>query len=129
MECPCGSGKKLTFCCQPIINGTQIAVSAEELMRSRYTAYTFANVDYLLKSHHLSTRPTKERKEILRWAKSVKWLGLSILNTQHSSSDKDEGFVEFRAMYTLNGQLQQIHENSLFKKVKGIWYYVAEKHY
>ena len=33
--CPCGSGKKYSECCEPVIKGTVKAKTAEELMRAR----------------------------------------------------------------------------------------------
>jgi len=127
--CPCGTGKQKSECCQAYIDGTAIAPTAETLMRSRYTAYVSANVDYLLKSHHKSTRPTKERKEILKWTKSVQWMSLSVINTSMGKADQKEGTVEFRAVYSENSQLQSIHEKSLFRKEKGMWYYVSGVHF
>ncbi len=38
-DCPCGSGQTFDTCCGPIIAGTQKAVTAEAVMRSRYSAY------------------------------------------------------------------------------------------
>jgi len=98
-------------------------------MRSRYTAYTIANIDYLLKSHHKCTRPIKERKAILRWTQSVKWMGLSILNKENGEAEHDKGMIEFRALYIENGVPQHIHEKSLFRKEKGMWYYVSGTHF
>lgn len=97
-------------------------------MRSRYTAFTIANADYLMKSHHISTRPVKEKEEIKNWAQSVKWMGLSIINTIKGQINDKEGMVEFKALYMDKGQLQAIHEKSLFRKEKGMWFYVSGQH-
>ena len=45
-DCPCGSERSLDDCCGPIIAGAA-PPTAEILMRSRYTAYTLGNFDYL----------------------------------------------------------------------------------
>ncbi|MBC7906861.1 MAG: SEC-C domain-containing protein, partial [Rhodospirillaceae bacterium] len=45
-SCPCGSGRGLDACCAPILNGAA-APTPEALMRSRYTAFTQADLDYL----------------------------------------------------------------------------------
>lgn len=124
-NCPCGSGKNFENCCHPIINGKKDAVTAQELMRSRYVAFTQANVDYLMRSHHSSTRPTKERKNIEEWAKSVKWIKLTVLNTQAGEATDKTGFVEFEAVYMENGQLDKIHENSFFQREDNKWVYVS----
>ncbi len=97
--CPCGSGNFYDACCGLIISAKKEAVTCLELMRSRYTAFTMANIDYLMLSHHSSTRPTKQRKSIQKWAESVHWMGLVILSTQAGEVSDDYGFVEFRALY------------------------------
>ncbi|MDP4269341.1 MAG: YchJ family metal-binding protein [Bacteroidota bacterium] len=124
-NCPCGSGRPYTLCCEPIINGKSDAITAQELMRSRYTAFTLANVNYLMRSHHSSTRPNKERKSIEKWAKSVRWIGLNVLNTQAGEATDETGYVEFKALFMENGQLQQLHERSFFQRENGKWVYVS----
>ena len=47
-SCYCGSGILFNQCCQPIIEGTQRATTAEALMRSRYVAYVLKEADYLI---------------------------------------------------------------------------------
>lgn len=123
--CPCGSNKPYNQCCEPIISGHRPAETAEQLMRSRYTAFTQANVDYLLRSHHSRTRPTRERKSIQQWAQSVQWMGLVILNKKGGQADDPTGIVEFRALFMENGQMQEIHERSIFERENGKWVYVS----
>jgi len=128
MKCPC-SGKKYEDCCQPFIDGKADAPTAEALMRSRYTAFVNANINYLMKTHHAKTRPTKDKEDILQWAKSVQWMGLTICATKNGLASNQEGMVEFRALYMEKGQLKEIHEKSLFQKGKGMWFYVSGEHY
>lgn len=127
--CPCGSNKPSTDCCLPIISGKRDAVTALELMRSRYTAFTKADGAYLMKSHHSETRPLKERRSIENWAKSVQWMGLAILGTEAGEARDTTGIVEFRALYLEGGQMQQIHEKSLFKREGGNWVYHSGIHF
>lgn len=129
MKCNCGTDKPYNECCQPFIEGYSNASTAEALMRSRYTAFTLANIDYLLKTHHVSTRPVKDKQDILDWAKSVQWMGLTVLATDKGGKTDQDGLVEFRALYIEKGKLESIHEKSLFRKEKGIWYYVNGQHY
>lgn len=126
--CPCGCGSPYSACCEPIISGRKEAVTAQELMRSRYTAFTQANVDYLMRSHSLKTRPTKERKNIEKWAKSVVWMGLTILSTEAGEANDETGYVEFKALYLENGTPEQIHEKSLFRRENTKWVYVSGVH-
>ena len=127
--CPCGSNKHFDQCCGAIINGKNQATTATELMRSRYTAFTLADVDYLMRSYHSRTRPIRERKQIQAWAKSVKWIGLQILVSEMGNTDDSIGYVEFRAIFSENGKMDQIHEKSLFEREKGNWVYVNGSHY
>ena len=127
-NCPCGSGQLIVNCCEPIISGRKEAITAEALMRSRYTAFAQANVDYLLSSHSVLTRPVKERKIIERWAKSVVWIGLAILKTDSGEANDETGYVEFKALSLENGKPDQIHEKSLFSRENGKWVYVSGIH-
>ena len=127
-NCPCGSGQLIVNCCEPIISGRKEAITAEALMRSRYTAFTQANVNYLLSSHSVLTRPVKERKIIERWAKSVVWIGLAILKTDSGEANDETGYVEFKALFLQNGTPDQIHEKSFFQRENWKWVYVSGIH-
>jgi len=127
--CPCGSGSTFCECCGLLLDDKKNAETAMQLMQSRYTAFTLANVDYLLRSHSAKTRPVKDRKEIERWAKSVVWMGLSILRTENGEANDETGYVEFKATFLENGQPGQIHENSFFHRENGKWVYVSGMHY
>jgi len=110
--CPCGTGKPLSVCCEPVIMGQLIATSAETLMRSRYTAYVIRNEQYLLDSWHKSTRP-----DSIDVDKATQWIRLKILN-----SDFDR--VEFIATYRIQGKAHKLHENSRFVCEDRKWFYV-----
>jgi SEC-C motif-containing protein len=122
--CNCGSEKPFQECCEPIIKGIKNADTAEELMRSRYVAFTQANVDYLMKSHHPATRPNKDRKKIKRWAQSVEWLYLSVMKVIDGGENDEKGTVIFRAFYIQNEEYDNIYEESFFEKKDGKWMYV-----
>ena len=127
--CPCGSNRPYLECCEPVISSKREAATCEELMRSRYTAFTTANGDYLMRSHHSETRRVKEVAHIKKWAASVQWMGLVILNTQNGEVKDETGYVEFRALFMEGGEMQQIHEKSLFKRENGRWVYVSGIHF
>jgi SEC-C motif domain protein len=128
-NCPCGSGFAFSACCEPIIAGENDAVTAEELMRSRYAAFTVANIDYLMRSHAAKTRPVKDRKSIEKWARSVVWMGLTVLGTETGKATDEIGYVEFKALYLEDGKPQQIHEKSMFGRENGKWVYVSGVHF
>lgn len=128
-SCPCGSSLPYQECCELILTGRREADTCHQLMRSRYVAFTMANIDFLMKSHHSSTRPVKERKQIKKWAESVQWMGLTVLNTKDGEASDQTGYVEFRALYLENGIVHQIHENSFFKRENNHWVYVSGIHF
>jgi len=126
--CYCNSQKSYSECCEPFISNIAVAKTAEQLMRSRYTAFVLANINYLMNSHHPSTRPTKERRAILKWTKSVHWMGLHIVSTKAGSELDTEGWVEFKATYMEDNKAGCIHENSYFVKENGKWLYKSGVH-
>ncbi len=127
--CPCGSNLEYKTCCGKFHDNISLVKTAEQLMRSRYTAFTKAMGDYLMLSHHSSTRPLSEKKEIEKWAKSVQWDRLEIISKSKGEASDDVGVVEFKAhFYTLsygNKKLDCIHERSQFEKENGIWMYLS----
>lgn len=90
-------------------------------MRSRYTAYTLQDEQYLLATWHPSTRPASLQLDA---DSSIKWLGLKIIATDKGGDQDNEGRVEFVARYKLNGKAHRLHENSRFSRENQRWYYV-----
>ena len=118
--CPCGNAnKEYTDCCARYLNGREDAATAEALMRSRYTAYTLENEDYLLATWHPSTRPDSLK---LADGPHKKWLGLRV--SRHEQTGKDHSVVEFVARYKVGGRAHRLHEISRFVRESGRWFYV-----
>ncbi|AZQ64916.1 Sec-C motif domain protein [Flammeovirga pectinis] len=126
-ECPCRSGKTYIECCGVAHKDIMKVKTAEQLMRSRYTAFTMANGNYLHKSHYSKTRPTSkaERRDTERWAKAVQWIKLDILNVIDGKEEDATGVVEFKAYYLDKHLPGIIHEKSTFRKENGHWVYDA----
>lgn len=123
INCPCGSGITFQLCCQPFHLKTKTAPTAEALMRSRYSAFVFADADYLYETTHKSKRKNHSKCGYLSSAKNTKWLKLEIV---FSAFD----VVEFKAYY-LNKKFQTevLHEKSNFSLEDGKWYYVDGEYY
>ena len=129
MKCPCNSLENYKDCCEISHLNILSIKTAEALMRSRYSAFALADIDYLQRSHHSSTRPSKtEKKDTLQWTKSVKWLKLEIINTTKGKLNDTEGTVEFKAYFIENNKINTIHENSNFSKEKNHWVYLDGIH-
>lgn len=127
VNCNCGRDVEYEKCCGVVHLDIRKAISAEDLMRSRYTAFTMANGNYLQKSHHTKTQPSKnEAKEIEAWAKSVSWIKLEVLNSTKGSDVDTTGTVEFKAYFFEEGKVSVIHENSFFEKENGVWKYFSK---
>ena len=124
-NCACGRKVNYTNCCKRAHIDIFQAKTAEDLMRSRYTAFTMANGDYLMKSQHSATRHLSEKVEIEKWSKSVKWIKLEVLNSSQGTADSNYGTVEFKAFFMSGGQIDVIHENSTFQKENNHWVYVG----
>ena len=119
MKCPCNPAKNYSDCCKKAHQNILSVATVEDLMRSRYSAFVLANVEYLQKSNHSSTRPSKkEKRELEKWTKSVNWLKLEVLNST-------ENTVEFKAFFMENGAVNVIHENSKFCKENEHWVYLG----
>ncbi len=108
--CPCGSGLDLQQCCLPVIQSDN-SNSAEQLMRSRYTAFVLADDVYLLNTWHSSTRP-----EDFSVGKAA-WLGLQILE---STTDT----VSFEAAFHSGSKGMLLQEKSRFALEGGHWRYI-----
>ena len=115
--CPCKSNTPYQDCCGKYLESHATPQTAEALMRSRYTAYTLADIDYIKKT--MQGKPLLGFKEIdtTQWAKSVLWLGLEVIR---STSDE----VEFIATYMDKGTVKAIHEISQFHCINEAWFYV-----
>ncbi len=123
-RCPCGSGKPLASCCGPFLDGSATPLSAETLMRSRYTAYVLQNIAYLKDTLWPKFQDGFDPEGTARWAAENHWTGLRVLETANGGEDDREGTVLFEAGYLAQGQLRTHRELSRFRKKAGRWYYV-----
>lgn len=119
--CPCGSSHAFQDCCAPLLHGQRLAETAEQLMRSRYTAFVHRDAGYLLATWHPRTRPPSVD---LDTSTAPNWIGLKILHVVAGGRSDSEGEVEFVARYKVNGRASRLHENSRFVRSQGRWYYV-----
>lgn len=117
--CYCGNDCSFEECCNLLLTGKKEASSAEELMRSRYSAYVVANANYLINTTHPKHRYLYSKKSILQWSKENTWLKLEVVLAQ-------EKRVVFKAYYIDNSGNEVIHyEDSNFEVFGDRWYYVT----
>jgi SEC-C motif-containing protein len=117
--CPCGSGASFGRCCLPLHRGERQADTAEQLMRSRYSAYAVGNLDYVWQTWHPRTRP-----EAVTPNDELRWIGLEIVDTVNGQPGDQNGEVEFRARYRHGERRGTLHERSLFAVRARRWFYV-----
>lgn len=122
--CPCGSQISYQHCCGRYIDGKATANSPEALMRSRYSAYTLANIDYIAKTMQGPAAKGFDYQLTKQWAESVEWRGLEVIKASIDLHSPTLGTVEFKASYYYQNQLHIMHELSQFQLIEGHWYYI-----
>jgi len=118
-ECLCHSGLSFEKCCEPFLNKEVLPDTAEQLMRSRYCAYSLRKHDYLLATWHKSTCP-----QIVELDKDIRWTRLTIKQVIEGAATDLDGQVEYIAVFKTNGRAHRLHEHSRFVKENGAWLYV-----
>jgi SEC-C motif-containing protein len=98
----------------------QAAATAEQLMRSRYSAFVVLDAGYLLRTWAAGTRPAS-----LSFDDDLVWTGLDILGSTDGTAFHSEGTVEFRAHFLADGEPGDQYENSRFVREDGRWVYVS----
>ena len=122
-QCPCGSAKAYQDCCGKFIEAAEIPETAEELMRSRYTAYTQANIAYIEKTMSGLAAKGFDAISAKEWAGSVTWTSLDVLKTWNGKNE-NIAYVEFKARFSELDQQKELHEQSEFERKDGCWYYI-----
>ena len=123
--CPCG-GSAYRSCCGPLDSGDQSAETAEQLMRSWYSAFARGEIDYLLATHPEPDVPAQQRLLALeRSCRQTLRLGLTMFALSAGGPRDLEVTVQFEARYR-GGVLK---EESLFQRRDGTedgsWLYVG----
>ena len=124
--CPCGSKLEYSNCCQSFIESKLLPSTPEQLMRSRYTAYSQANINYIQETMRGDALQDFDAVDAKEWAQSIKWLKLEVIRSSMSAEDK--GLVEFIAYYRYQNKKHQLHEISQFELINQRWYYTGQIH-
>ncbi len=121
-KCPCGAGE-YAHCCQPLHLGQLKAQSAEQLMRSRYSAFARHEIDYIVQTTASGQQQALDVAAIADWSKANHWLKLDVVQAQEKL-DRNHAQVEFKAHYHDGKQAQVHHEVSHFVQHAGAWYFL-----
>ena len=125
--CPCKSRNSYSSCCMPFHYGRAKPETAEQLMRSRYSAYFFRLTDYLVETTHPEKREPHLKAELEKTVHEVNWQFLSIVSTSKGTVNDKVGKVEFVADYFYRNEPQKLHECSRFRRHRGNWKYLDGK--
>lgn len=141
LPCPCGiSGKVYGECCAPYHKGKAKPQSPLAVLLSRYSAFCWRKVGYVIESTHPRCRDYQDDK--IAWARdlhsrgmfdSFDFVGLTVLGEEEIV--ENQGYVEFQVQLRANrrtnslieGQVTSIQERSLFMRDEsaGSWSYVS----
>ena len=118
--CPCGSGQPFASCCQPILKRTRLAATAEQLMRSRFTAHALHDFEHLhrtyLSTAHKPYVPEPDDGAPLNWTRLV-------IHSHELGTKPDTAFVDFSAYHRDAAGEHALHEKSEFLRLGGEWFY------
>lgn len=139
--CPCGSGKTYGKCCGPFLSGEKSCLTPADVLRSRYTAFSWRNIKYIIDTTHETCRDYKEDKVV--WAKdlnkggmfdSFTFVGLNPIKEEEGENE-NESFIEFKVTLQANedrggsvaGKQMIISERSRFLRsdIDGTWTYAS----
>ncbi|MRX27265.1 YchJ family protein [Kangiella sp. HZ709] len=124
MICPCQdksatNARLYEDCCESKHKGLTKAQSAEELMRSRYSAFFLGLGKYIFDTHHADFR-NGTVEDYTASAQSTNWCRLEVLESEQlESNDK----VNFKAYFFEKDKLHCMHEISNFVLEANQWFY------
>lgn len=120
--CSCCSGLPFSKCCEPFLVGKELPASAEQLMRSRYSAFCLGDVNYLLETSSSALLLNLSTEDLSHTVSSCNFIKLEIIYA-------DSNCVEFKADYLMQQTHEQIHEKSTFVQESGKWKYDSGQHF
>lgn len=130
MRCFCCSSKPFQACCEPFIKGDKTPVTAEQLMRSRFSAYATAQYAYILDTYTQEKQQGLSVDDLAQSAQGAKWFALQVHDAQseesaepNTSATLHSDTVEFTAFYFEDKKMYQLHETSNFRVENGAWRY------
>ncbi|MEI6463362.1 MAG: YchJ family protein [Verrucomicrobiota bacterium] len=118
--CPCGSGQAFGPCCDPVLKQERVAATAEQLMRSRFTAHYLSDYRHLHRTYLSTARQPYVEEDLsegeLQWSRLV-------VHAHEPGPRPDTAFVDFTAYFRDGGNEHPLHEKSEFQRIDGQWFY------
>ena len=122
--CPCTSKRTFDRCCEPYLAGRAAPETAEQLMRSRFTAYALGKAEYLAATTAAREREKLDVDELRRYCRAVRCISMQVLGTRGGGPWDESGEVEFHAKLLIDGKRMLHWERSRFIREDGRWAYV-----
>jgi SEC-C motif-containing protein len=142
-NCPCNTsaGKLYKDCCGPLHRGEKLSLTMSDVLRSRYSAFSWRNVGHVIQTTHETCRDYCDDR--IAWAKDMNKGGMfdsfEFVNLEagpeEAGSDENEGFIEFKVTLRakedtssiLAGQETIVSERSRFLRnpEDGSWTYAS----
>lgn len=127
-QCPCGTLRPYGQCCAPFHHNKARPKTAEELMRSRYSAYAKGLTHYIMDTTHPDGEAHEDshctwRKELRRFVDQTEFLGLQVLDTGLIDGDPDHALVHFKAQIRQPQEETTLEERSEFRRLHDRWLY------
>ncbi len=148
MNCFCGQPKRYQDCCQPCHSGLGPAKTAEQLMRSRFSAYVLQLVPYIAETYYPAVQSADAIAEIAAFAGDAHFLALQVLAFGDSpaidpgqfpafppavnlsavndllAAQPALSYVHFKVWFLIADKLHLLEEHSRFVRIDGHWRYV-----
>ncbi|QZT38545.1 SEC-C domain-containing protein [Halosquirtibacter xylanolyticus] len=118
--CVCGKVEDYNSCCGRFISRKEKANSPEALMRSRYTAFSLGEVEYILDTERLAKPNTLAG--LKQWCENITYTKLEVIS---SKEEGEKGEVRFKAYYKEGFEQTILEERSQFIKEADQWLYVS----
>ena len=138
LPCPCQVGNKLySDCCLPYHNGEKAPESPLRVLQSRYSAFSYRLVPYVITTTHPSSREYRDNK--VQWAKdlnkegmfdSFEFVQLVIPDLEPEMDGDDQAYMNFQVRLRAKGGDNMetiVSERSLFKRdpETNVWSYAS----
>jgi SEC-C motif-containing protein len=120
MSCYCGVGDSFEKCCKPLHEGKLSAETAEQMMRSRFSAFCVRNLDYVKRTTDPQLFTEIDWNANEEWMNSVDFFKLEIVRAEESGN---KATIEFKAHFKVHEKVSVHHEISKFRKSHGEWFF------
>jgi len=142
-NCPCGSGASYKDCCQPYHTKAQQPHDPVSLIRSRYSAYSLENIDYILDSTSRASpdyvayveNPAGARAGRKKWIKDIRknmvdgfsFVRMEVDRVEVDPEDNEQAMVYYRhmAIGKAENTMFPVEETAYVSKSDGVWQFEA----